>query len=279
MRTLAPGGTGATPQSLFEIHLDRLERQRIAHDEAVLGVCRYAESCRAVRVRNDVLSMVAHDLRDPLHLIGAAASLVRDLPLQKEQVDQQLDIIIRTAERMNRLIQDLLDVSSIEAGKLALERRPTRVESVLEEATELLGPAAEKAGIDLRVEGSCPMPVIDADRDRIIQVLGNLIGNALKFTPEGGRITVRAAAEPDLQWVRFSVIDTGVGIPEESMSRLFDRFWQAKSARAAGAGLGLVIAKAITERHGGKITVESELGRGSAFHFTVPAVEGAGEGG
>ncbi len=158
-----------------------------------------------------------------------------------------------------------------------LDRQPTLVEVLLEEAAQLLGPASQEAGIDLVFEQSAPLPAIDVDQNRIIQVLANLIGNALKFTPVGGRVRVQAAAEPDPRWVRFSVIDTGVGIADDSMSRLFDRFWQADAAHAAGAGLGLVIAKGIVEQHGGKITVESEPGTGSAFHFTVPAAAETGE--
>ena len=271
-----PGGAGAPERSAADraeqvtVFRDRLELERIARDEATLGSCRYAGTCKAVRVRNDVLSIVAHDLRVSLNLISASAELARDLPFQKAQVDERMDLIIDTVGRMNRLIQDLLEVSKIEAGKLALDRRPTGVARLLEEAAHLLEPAAQEAGIDLRFEETGTSHAVEVDPDRIIQVLANLIGNALRFTPGGGQVRVRAAMDSDPRWVRFSVIDTGMGIPRDNLDHLFDRFWQADAAHQAGTGLGLVIVKGIVEQHGGSITVESEPGIGSSFHFTLP---------
>lgn len=269
MDTTFPWGTRIQP--LSEIQLDRIERERIAWDEAELGSCRYAAECKAVRERNDVLSIVAHDLRDSLHLIAASAALVRELPLTAGKRVEHLDIITRTAQRMSRLIQDLLDVSRLEADKLALVRRPVAVPALIAEAEQLFRPMAEEAGIELVFETADALPEIEVDPDRILQVLSNLVGNALKFTAAGGRVRVRALPLPHEGLVRVSVIDSGAGIPARNLDHLFDRFWQAETAHSAGAGLGLVIAKGIVERHGGSITVESEPGRGSAFHFTVPA--------
>lgn len=139
----------------------------------------------------------------------------------------------------------------------------------------MLEPAAQEAGIDLRFEETGTSVAVEVDPDRIIQVLANLVGNALRFTPGGGQVRVRATMDSDPRWVRFSVIDTGMGIPRDNLDHLFDRFWQADAAHQAGTGLGLVIVKGIVEQHGGSITVESEPGIGSAFHFTVPAATGA----
>ena len=263
-----PASSTAT-QPLTVFH-DRVELERIASDEITLGSCRYAGICKAVRVRNDVLSIVAHDLRGSLGLIVASAELARDLPSEKAQLDERMDLIIESAGRMNRLIQDLLEVSKIEAGKLALDRRPTGVALLLEQAAQLLEPAAREAGIDLVFEETGASEAVEVDPDRIIQVLTNLIGNSLKFTPGGGQIRVRAAVDSDPRWVRFTVTDTGRGIPKDNLDHIFDRFWQADAAHQAGAGLGLVIVKGIVEQHGGSITVESESGAGSTFHFTMP---------
>ena len=254
---------------------ERGDRERIARDEIELGACRYASFCKAVLARDEVLSMVAHDLRNPLGVIESSASLVRDLPLSEEKKTELLDIITESAEWMNRLIQDLLDVSRIEAGELAMERRRFRAEALLDEAVHLFRPLAEGAGVDLVLEVSHPLPEVEADPVRILQVLSNLIGNAVKFTPAGGRIRLVVTPEHEGKWVRFSVIDTGPGIALANMGRLFDRFWQAHSAHAAGAGLGLAISKAIVEQHGGTIAVESEPGAGATFHFRLPAATAA----
>jgi signal transduction histidine kinase len=275
MEPLAPRRIGPRPRSPLAVLQERLERKRIVRDEAVLGTCRYADFCQAVRVRNDVLSIVAHDLRDSLHLIAGSAALIRDLPLEQPEIRRHAGVITRTVERIDRLVRDLLDVSRIEAGTLALDARPTRPETLVDEAVQLLGPTAAEAGIELKARICGPLPEVDVDPVRIVQVLANLVGNALKFTPRGGRVRVRVAAEPDPRRVRFSVVDNGVGIPEQNIVRLFDRFWQADAARASGAGLGLVIVKGIVEQHGGTISVESEPGRGSAFHFTVPVARQA----
>jgi signal transduction histidine kinase len=270
MYALAPWRTRVWPWADPDLLQELRDRERIRRDESTLGTCRYASVCQAVSARDQVLSTVAHDLRSPLHVIASSAALVRDLPLPEAKKTQLLDLITQTVERMNRLIQDLLDVSRIEAGKLQLERGEVPVTALLAAMEEFFRPIADEAGIELVVEASGELPAIDADQDRIVQVLANLIGNGLKFTPAGGRVTLRVGPDEHVRFVRFSVIDTGAGIPPKHMARLFDRFWQAETAHAAGAGLGLVIAKGIVEQHGGKIMVESEPGRGSAFHFTLP---------
>jgi signal transduction histidine kinase len=171
---------------------------------------------------------------------------------------------------MNRLIQDLVDVASIERGQLSLERGPIEPGRLLDRAMHMFRMEAESHGITLGRDVGDGVREINADEARIVQVLANLIRNAIKFTPDGGRITIRAAAVDGV--VRFSVTDTGIGIDPALHHRIFDRYWHASAgARRRGTGLGLSIAKGIVEAHGGKISVESSAGAGSTFSFTLPA--------
>jgi signal transduction histidine kinase len=172
---------------------------------------------------------------------------------------------------MNRLIQDLLDVTRVEAGQVALERAALPTRAVVAEAIEAQKTLAAAASVELRLDAGEHLPDLFADRHRVLQVLENLIGNALKFTPSGGRVTVGAV--PRAGSVLCYVRDTGSGIPAEDQPHLFDRFWQARLRRAekrSGAGLGLAIVKGIVEAHGGRIWVESAPGEGSTFYFTLP---------
>ncbi len=231
----------------------------------------YQSAQRATKARDEVLGIVAHDLRGPLNSI-ALWHQVLERQIQKHGMDLQtrsqepLRAISSACRRMNRLIQDLLDVARVEAGQLSLNTSPQTPASLLREAIDSAGPQA--TGIQLHLEAPEMAPSVLADRDRILQVFSNLLGNALKFTPAGGQIWVGARVEGEQ--VRFHVRDTGPGIPAESLANIFDRFWQANRADRRGAGLGLSIAKGIVEAHGGKLRVESEPGRGSTFSFTVP---------
>jgi signal transduction histidine kinase len=166
------------------------------------------------------------------------------------------------------LRQDLIDVVSLEAGRLAVYLEEQPLEPIVSEAIETLGDLAH--GKDLRISSSFPedLPGVRADRQRLLQVLSNLIGNAVKFTPAGGEIIFRIETEEG--FVRVSVEDTGPGIAAESIDRVFDPFWRGQRGHRGGAGLGLAIAKGIVLTHGGRIWVESEIGRGSAFRFTLP---------
>jgi signal transduction histidine kinase len=230
----------------------------------------------AVRTRDDVVSVVSHDLRNPLHTINMATSLLMeaapgDAPRAGER--KQLEIIGRAVDSMDRLIQDLLDIARVESGRLTVERVPTRVPPLIHEAAGMLRPVAERQGqrLECRVEEG--LPSVLADRERLLQVFSNLVGNAVKFTPPGGTITM-AAERDDPLGVRFRVSDTGSGIPAEHIPHLFDRFWQARSSDRRGIGLGLPIVKGLVEAHGGRITVESTVGAGSTFSFTIPAAPG-----
>ena len=246
-----------------------LEREREARR---LAEAASEEARRATRQRDEVLGMVTHDLRSPLTgiVLGATAALRRGA--LDEETARMVNAIRREAERMSRLLQDLLDVATIEAGRFAIRSRACDVAEVIEEATELFQASAEAGGVMLGTEVPEGLPGIRVDRDRISQVLGNLLSNAIKFTPREGSVIVRADVQG--RAVRVSVADTGIGIPSDHREGLFHRFWQpAPDRKRAGAGLGLAIARGIVEAHGGEIWVESGEGKGSTFHFTVPTVE------
>lgn len=243
-------------------------RAALAMDNARL----YEKARRAVAARDEMLGVVSHDLRNPLNVIGAAAGLILDIPLPEEKKQEQLRTIKKSADRMNRLIQDLLDVTGIEAGRFSVERTPEDPEELLEEAHEMMEPLFSDGDVYLDREPlPCPLPGVYADRERILQVFSNLLGNALKFTPEGGRVSLGAAPADD-GLVRFFVEDTGHGIPEDDLPHLFDRFWSGHRSGDAreGTGLGLPIARGIVEVHGGAISVESEPGVGTRISFTIP---------
>lgn len=231
----------------------------------------YEAEQRATRSRDDMLAIVSHDLRNPLSTIGLSAQLLLDLqetgaPLP---LAQQLGVIRRSVDRANALINDLLDVSRIESATLAVDPAPVDAAALLRELADEFAPIARDRGVTLRQawtgdDGASAL----ADRQRIAQVLSNLVGNALKFTPRGGEVTIAGCGRE--AWVELSVRDSGVGIPAANLPYLFDRFWQAREHRRAGAGLGLFIARGIIEAHGGTISVASTEGEGTTFAFTVP---------
>jgi signal transduction histidine kinase len=227
---------------------------------------------RAVVARDQVLGIVAHDLRNPLHTIMMQAELLERPEPDPERRDQTPRLVIsRSASRMNRLIQDLLDVALVEAGELKVERAPLSATDLARDAAESEKPLAAESGLELDLEMSGDAPEVLGDRNRLLQIFDNLIGNAIKFTPKGGRITI--GVRPGENEVEFSVADTGRGISPEHTPHVFDRFWQAATrAKRLGAGLGLPITRGLVEAHGGRIWVESTVGRGSTFFFTIPTV-------
>lgn len=227
----------------------------------------------AVRTRDTVLGIVAHDLRNPLSAILTSSSFLMDVPLPEEGRAQQLQVIHRSAERMNRLIQDLLDVARIESGGLAMDLHRVEVGPLVVEACDLHLAAAAEKSVRLERELAEQLPELHADSDRLLQVFSNLIGNAIKFTDARGKVTVRAEAADGV--VRFSIADTGPGIKEEDLPKVFDAHWQASGTAHLGSGLGLAIAQGIVEAHAGRIWVESKAWVGTTFHFTVPS---AGQG-
>ncbi|HEX2077546.1 MAG TPA: histidine kinase N-terminal 7TM domain-containing protein [Longimicrobium sp.] len=259
------------PERLFgpadlAVAQEMARRAALAIDNARL----YNEAREALRARDSVLGVVSHDLRNPLTaiLLNVDAALASGtLP---PAAGEALEGVVRSAQAMDRMIQDLLDVARIEAGQLRIEPAPCAPADLVGEAAGLMARMAEERAIRL-VQAVEACPDVRADRDRVLQVFSNLVGNALKFTPEGGRVTVGAAPEDGV--VRFWVQDTGPGIAADEVERLWDPFWQGEGpARRSGAGLGLPIARGIVEAHGGRVRVESELGAGTTFHFTVPAV-------
>jgi signal transduction histidine kinase len=232
----------------------------------------YKAAQDATRARDDLVAIVSHDLRNPVHTINLAASFLMEVapPVDRRVTSRkQLEVIQRAANRANRLISDLLDVAKIQAGGLAVELAAVDVPSVVQEAIDSATPVATAKKLTLERIVADGIPAVAADRDRVLQVFGNLLGNAMKFTPAGGKITV-SAEWADVE-AKFSVCDTGPGIPPEHLPHVFDRYWQAKSTAKLGTGLGLSIAKGIVEAHAGRIWVESEPGRGASFIFTLPA--------
>jgi PAS domain S-box-containing protein len=223
---------------------------------------------RAIRQREDVVSIVSHDLRNPLGVALAAADLLLDLPLDEQQRRRQAEIIARAGKRMKTLIEDLLDVARIEAGALVVRPSLEALFPLLEEARDAFVDQARARHLSLEVERSDENPEARIDHDRIMQVLANLLDNAIRVTPEGGRITLSAWEAGEDVFV--SVADTGPGIEASRLEGLFDRFTQLDGGSSGAAGLGLAIVQGVSTAHGGEVSVESEVGRGSTFTLRLP---------
>lgn len=220
------------------------------------------------QAREEVLGVVAHDLRNPLNTIIASTDLMLQENLPQERKTELLEVALRTGRQMNRLIGDLLDTVRMHAGKFTLDVEDVRVASIFRQAEETFRPIAEKRGIDLLAVPPEDGVAVRADPFRVSQIVGNIVGNALKFTPEHGNVTLRAEANGN--HVAIHVTDTGPGIPPNDIEHLFDDFWQARRNDHRGVGLGLAIAKGVVEAHGGMIWAESTPGHGSTFSFTLP---------
>jgi signal transduction histidine kinase len=226
----------------------------------------------------DVLSVIAHDLRDPLAVIAMSARAVEGLADGRTHVDavkvrEAMRTIRETAAWMEDMIQDLLDMATIDAGRLSLDRRPADLVVLLMRAVELFEPLADERSIHLTTDVPDDLPHVPVDSRRVLRVIANLLSNAIKFTEPGGEVIVRAyATSID---VVLSVVDTGSGVPPEHVAHIFDRFWRGRHTTGIrGSGLGLAIAKAIVEAHGGRIWVESGgLGKGSTFSVAWPVIE------
>jgi signal transduction histidine kinase len=217
-------------------------------------------------------------LKNPLGTILIATGvLAKKAAREDEQRGQPQAVgrIVRAAERMLRLIEDLLDFANIEAGRLAIRRQPQDPGSLIQEAVASFETVAQERRLEVTTEVQPRLPMASCDRDRILQVLSNLVGNATKASPEGGHITLEV--EPRGRDLLFTVSDDGPGISREDMQHLFERYWRSGEAQYKGTGLGLAIAKGIVVAHGGRIWAESELGHGARFFFTVPAAEAADE--
>ena len=249
------------------------ERLSVAVENARL----YHEAERAVRLRQDILAIVSHDLRTPLgNVLSSVESLLHTAVSHERRVAgrRQLEVIRRSVQQMDRMISDLLDLSSIEAGHLSVERSNQDLQVLVEEVLESVQPTLMQKRLEVFANFPGKRILVHCDRERILQALGNILGNAAKFTPEGGRIEIEA--ESRAREARLSITDNGPGIPRARLAHVFDRYWQAEGHSKGGRGLGLFIAKGIIEAHEGRIWVESDLGKGSTFSITLPAASRAG---
>lgn len=254
---------------VLSVAVDISDQKRAEAERDALLECERrarAEAEAAVSAREEILAIVSHDLRNPLNSISISASALESVgaggPLP------QAGIIQRAVGRMSRLIQDLLDVSQITSGRLDVHPTAVELATLFEELRILLEPQL----LQKHQQFACDCPdaglIVRADPHRITQVLANLIGNAIKFTPEGGRVSL--SARRDDGGVLVEVSDTGQGIDTQDLSNIFERFWQARRVRRGGVGLGLPIAKGIINAHGGRIWADSSPGVGTTFSFTLP---------
>ncbi len=243
---------------------DVTERKRLEKAEQLLS--------EAVHAREDLLAAVAHDVRSPLGNILLSTSMLLTVPPQDApSTRKNIERVQRLAGRIDRLIADLLDASTMERGHFSIEPLRVEIAPLVTYVLETQRPHAESLGLRLLSEIAPDLPPVHADAGRLEQVLDNLLGNAIKFTASGGTVTLRAERAGDM--IRVSVTDTGLGIPRAELPHLFDRFWQARKTTRIGAGLGLFLVKGIVQAHGGAVGVESKVGQGTTFSFTVPVAE------
>ncbi|RME31275.1 MAG: sensor histidine kinase, partial [Thermoflexia bacterium] len=233
----------------------------------------------ANQAKTEFISFVSHELKQPMTAIkGYTDLLVKGLAGDLTEMQRSfLEVVRSNVNRMDTMVQELLDISRIESGRLRLEIGRVSVQEAVEEAVRALRQEIEAKSQRLEVEIAVPIPPVAADRTRLVQILTNLLSNAYKYTPEGGRI--RVTAEPADGCVRFSVSDTGIGIAPEDQERLFTKFFRSQNPvvrSVPGTGLGLAITKNLVELQGGQIWVESQPGAGSTFTFTLPIYPGEG---
>ena len=234
---------------------------------------------QAIRARDDMMGIVSHDLRNPASAVKMLARSILAESRERDDIPpdvaERVEIMQQAAAQIDALIQDLLDVTRLEAGRLTVSARDVDPVPLVEAALHALRTLAESSGVDLEASYADDLTMVHADPDRVTQLLSNLVGNALKFTPAGGRVEVRVQRYEEGALV--SVIDTGEGIPTDQLPHVFDRFFQVSSTRVGarhGAGLGLPIARGIVEAHGGTIWIESGTGRGTTVRFTLPGARG-----
>jgi len=237
---------------------------------AVANARLYREAQAATRAREDLMAIVSHDLKSPLQAIRIAVELL-ERRAEDDRARELAKRIRRSSSRMARLIGDLLDAARIEAGLLHTTPSTEKAGALVEEAIESFRPLASEKSIELRARCPAADAAVRCDRERVLQLFGNLIGNAVKFSPEGGAITI--AAEPAADAVAFSVADDGPGIADRDLPHIFDRYWQHNPGDRRGTGLGLFIAKGIASAHGGRIWAESILGHGTTIFFTLPIAQ------
>lgn len=223
----------------------------------------------AVHMREEFLAIVSHDLRNPLNSVLLGSEILRGTPTLDAACLTTLDLIHNAAKRMGRMLSDLLDLSSMDAGHLSMERNPESVDELVAATVEAASPGAATKTIRLETALDESRLIAYCDRDRILQVLMNLVGNAIKFSSDDGRIRIEARRTRDE--IEIAVRDFGSGIAKAQLEHIFDPYWQAPKTAKLGTGLGLSIARGIVEVHGGRIWAESVVDRGSCFYFTLPA--------
>jgi signal transduction histidine kinase len=237
------------------------------------AICFLVRSLHAARQRADaatesreqMLAIVAHDLRNPLNAVKLATDRVLRIMPESPPARRSLLVVQRAALRMDHLIRDLVDAKHIDQGALVVEPKAERCDGLAQEVVEIFTPQAQAHGLALEVANASSDGVVVCDRDRIMQAIGNLLGNAIKFTPEGGKVTLRIHDGGDA--VRFEVEDNGPGIKPEHLPHIFERYWKGE---ARGIGLGLFIAKSIVHAHGGELRVQSQPAQGALFSFEIP---------
>lgn len=228
------------------------------------------ETREAVQLRDLALAVVSHDMRNPVGaILMNCTMLTRDAPqTERRSGRSRIEAVRRSAEHMNRLIEDLLTASTIESGTLSICPELTSMHEIVQEVAEMMQAQAAAKSLRLEPRVADALPAAWCDRARIIQVLGNLVGNALKFSPEAE--VVRIDVRQERGEILVSVEDAGPGIPPDALEHVFDRYWKAEPRRGGGAGLGLFIARGIVAAHGGRIWARSDVGRGSTVSFTLP---------
>jgi signal transduction histidine kinase len=259
-------GRDLTPEDVRMVE-DLAQRAAVSIDNARL----LDETQRALRGRDEVLAIVTHDIRSPLSVVmtGAALLLVNDAELANgERIRHRAETIQRSARHIARLINDLTDISHIDAGRLTIERKPEDPASVVCDAVETLQAVMAQRGSAVRCNVNGQLPLVECDRDRIVQVIGNLVANASKV----GAPSIVVRVEAQESEVIVSVTDTGPGIAPEDLPHMFNRYWRGRDAKYKGTGLGLPIAHGIVKAHGGRMWIESAVGIGSTFSFTLPSV-------
>lgn len=260
----------------------QLDTQIPVESSDELGFLAYEFNLMAVKLKeldqlkDDFVSSVSHELRSPLSAISGYVELLRGKPLEEIAPDKRekaLGIIQESTERLTRFINDILDLAKLKAGHVEIHPKAMHLKDLADNIAGLFHPLIEKRGLELTVDVPATVPEIMADEEKVRQVITNLLSNALKFTPAGGKI--RISAKNQTEFIQISVSDTGPGVPEEARDAIFERFRQVNnvknlSGNQKGTGLGLAIAKGNVEAHGGRIWIESELGRGTIVHFTLP---------
>jgi two-component system phosphate regulon sensor histidine kinase PhoR len=268
---LQPGG-----ERVYRVSAVPIRDEGGGQEGAVLVLRDVTQVRQLERMRSEFVANVSHELRTPLTSIRGFAETLREGAAEDPQVRARfLGIIIAEANRLQRLLDDLLTLSYVENRQVELKAGRAAVEETAAEVVALLGPLAEAKKLELRLNLSSPLPPVNVHPDYLRQIMVNLVDNAIKYTPRGGKVEIAARVQG--QAVQVEVRDTGIGIPAEALPRLFERFFRVDKARSrelGGTGLGLAIVKHLLERHGGSISVRSAPGRGSTFTFTLPtAVE------